>query len=347
MWLRDCAGEAGCSATVPAEHFEVQGFVDPSVSRFAPHGFYAYWELPRGGGVRGLVELDVPTDAEPAAPLQRYHASYRELVDTQLSFEAGDVRGVLSLPGSAIDESNADCACEDAAFALRFTAPGPDAELGTGDDGVRELTLGRLSRSDERCARDLPELSTELGLRVASSACAEPGPPVPSSAQPVGDVPSGATSCGYGECNAAVVLADTGSDDGCGSSSSSERGDSGCGNDDTSSAGSGGCGDDGSSTSPNNAGGCGDDSASTSAHHSGDRGDDSSSTSSSGCEGDTSSQEHASCGVTRLPSRRRSRHGASFFGTGLPLVLSLLWHGLRSARLRAAARRGLRQARAR
>jgi hypothetical protein len=336
VWLSECHGQGDCWASASArEHFEVQGFFDPSVSRFAPNGFYAYWELPRSDGGRGLVELDVPTDGVNEAPLERYQASYRELAYTRLRFEASDVRGRLALPRSFTAQGDSDCACDDAAFALRFAEAGEDGELGTDDDRVRELTLGQLSHTDERCSRALPRLGDEAGLRVASSACGESAPPRQSSAaQPPAQAPrqTSAPSCSYADCAAGgVLLADTGSDEGCGTSTDDG---SGCGDsryaDSTSSSDAGGCGDAGTSDDGTSAdsGGCGDDTSQPNAGSSG----------SGGCEGDTSSQEHASCAVVRLRSGRRPRHGAGFSGTGLPLTLIFLWHAFRSARLRKTAR---------
>jgi hypothetical protein len=325
VWLSECQGQGDCRSSAAArEHFEVQGFFDPTVSRFAPNGFYAYWELPRADGSRALVELDVPSDAASDAPLERYHVSYRELVDTRLRFDASDVRGQLALPRSFTAESDADCVCDDAAFALRFAAAGDDGELGTDDDRVRELTLGQLSHSDERCSRALPRLSDEAGLRVAASACGESvaRPIASSAAQPVAQAPTStwSPSCGYGDCvTGGVLLADTGSDPGCGSSYDDG---SGCGDSrDADSSSAGGCGDDDTSS---DSGGCSDDTSDS----------NSASSDSGGCEGDTSSQEHASCAVVQLPNARRARHGAGFSGTGLPLSLVLLWHAIRSARLR-------------
>jgi hypothetical protein len=63
----------------PGEQLEAQAFMDPDASRYAPHGLYVYFELVRSNRRRGLVELDVPTDAaDDTAPAQ-FQASYREL----------------------------------------------------------------------------------------------------------------------------------------------------------------------------------------------------------------------------------------------------------------------------
>jgi len=317
VWLGECEGHA-CTASASLERFEVQGFFEPSASRFAPNGFYAYWELPRADGGRGLVELDVPTDAVSDAPLEHYQVSYRELDDARLRYEASAVQGKLVLPRSYLAEDVGACACDDAAFALRFAAAGADGELGTEDDRVRELTLGQLSRSDERCATTVARLGDEAGLRVALRACVEPARPVaPRAAEPPTADPSWSPSCSYGDCTTGgVVFVDPGTSDGCGSSD-----DAGGGCDDSGS-------DDSSYDDSSDADGC----------------DGSSSDDSGGCEGDTSSQDQASCAVTRLPNQRPSRHGSSFFGTGLPLALFFLWYGVRSARLRARATRTMRSA---
>ena len=328
--LRACAGADACDAAEP-EAFGVQAYFDAQVSRYAPHGFYAYFELERNDGQRAVLELDVPIDSgsESVAADQ---VSYRELDGDRLSFESKQVQGQLQLPRSLVQEDAQACGCADALFNLRFVAPGADGLLGTQDDLTRELYYGHLSRTGATCAAQLaPTENTDL--RVQVRACDPPPlaatpsvrtPPEPARAPRA----AGTASCSYRDCYADDPGYAT-SESGCGSTTYSETG---CGG--TSDDQAGGCSS--SESSRSHSGGCADSSDKdnqSSNSGSGDSSDDSHSSSNSGCEGDTSkSSSSSSCSTARV-QRRDLR---SFLGTGLPLLLVCAWQARRARRMRQA-----------
>jgi hypothetical protein len=267
--VRSCARADACASAFP-ESFGVEAYFDAKVSRYAPHGFYAYFELAREDGQRGVLELDVPIDSgsERVAADQ---VSYRELDGDRVSFESKQVEGQLQLPRSLTQEDAYACACSDGLFNLRFVAPGADGLLGTADDLARELDYGHLTRAGEPCAEQLAK-TDETALRVQIRECAPP----PIAAAPALRTPEPArttrspssTTCRYSDCyddDSSYTTVDSG----CGGSTYNE---SGCGG--TSDDQSEGCASNDSSSS--NSGGCGD----SSSHDEHD--------SKSGCEGDTS-----------------------------------------------------------
>jgi hypothetical protein len=310
VWLRECRGAGPCEGSTPNEQFSAQAFVEPSVSRYAPRGLYMYFELARADGRRGLLELDVAADeAEPA----KVQASYRELIDDKPSFEASDVRGEIDLPESQLSAAAGSCGCDDGSFALRFVDPGEDGSVGNEDDQVRELSFGRWGAEDQLCSRSL-RVGSEKGLRVNVEQCPEitarpttrPSPPSSSDSYPT------APSCWSNDCYVTpgiVVAPDAG---GCGDGEYYE---------DTTDDDSSGCSDD--SKSGSDSGGC---------EPSSDQDPDQTSRQASGCEGDTSDAPPANCAVSRL--RKPTRHPplASFFGTGLPVLLVCLRQLQRAAR---------------
>lgn len=308
--LRDCAG-----CTAAPRHYHVQAFFDAQVSRHAPNGFYAYFELERPDGARGVLELDLPTDAAPNTPLAREDASYRELRDGRVVFEATGVQGSVQLPRSLMWEDAARCDCEDAMFELVFQA----------GDERRELSYGHLTRNEAVCGARLPARA-DPGLAVQVLDCSAPAPAMgaaPSDTdtrttvvQTPGRSASSSRSCALSDCypdDRAYTPVETGCggsyyrEDGCGGSSYEE---SSCGS--SSAAQGGGC-------SSSSSDGCGSSS-------------DRDRPRSSGCEGDTSDSP-SSCSVAR------PAHGAlrSFMGTGLPWTLVCLWQALRAARARRRA----------
>jgi hypothetical protein len=307
VWLSACRGAEPCRSSAEHEHFAVQAFIDPSVSRYAPNGLYAYFELHRANGQRALVELDVPT----AVPADATAVSYRELDGDRLVFEASEVHGRIVMPELLAAVGARSCGCEQGSFALHFVSAARDGVLGSDDDDVRELTVGYLGRTDELCSSQL-QLSDELDLQVNVRRCAEllPSPPPPPS-EPTPRSPAPRSSaCGRYDCDPAYdddyydsnyAAGGCGSyaDSGCEGSSSS---DDGCG--ESRSESSGGCSDD----DPDNDDG--------------------------GCEGDTRN-DSSNCTIARVPTRG----GVSGLGTAAPWLLVCSWQLVRAARARKAALR--------
>jgi hypothetical protein len=250
LWLSNCDDRASCGENQPGEHFAVQAYFEPSVSRYAPHGLYAYVELPRADGTRGVLELDVPTDGPSDGPLDNYQISYRELSNERLRFESRAVRGQIMLPRSLTEDDAASCGCDEGVFALQFT----DA-----NDHVRALSLGHLSRSESMCHAGM-QTSEEEGLRVNVKSCETA--PAPSMSPPAAEVAPVASSPHSHDEHYTTVDSYTTVDTGCGSSSYEDQSSGGCGSSDDGQSSSSGCGN--------------------------DDGEDSSSH--SGCEGDTSDQ---------------------------------------------------------
>ncbi|MET0390385.1 MAG: hypothetical protein ABW321_30715 [Polyangiales bacterium] len=319
VWLSDCRGTAACGQGARSEHFNVQAYIDPGVSRHAPNGLYAYFELPRDDGHLAVVELDIPT----AAPADEATLSYRELDGDRLVFEASDASGWISLPELLTAVDARSCGCEQGSFALRFRGN----TRGRGEE-LRELTVGYLGRTEELCSNQLELRDDDEDLQVNVRRCpvsrppsaAEPGPPAPPPAAPPTsrpcrtgyDCPSGYYDDDYYDGRYAGGGCVGYTDSGCGSSSS----DDGCGD----SSGDDGCGDSRDASSD----GCGD----------GEQGDEDNDAD-GGCEGDTR-DDSSSCSVRRAP-----RHRGSGLGTAIPLVLVCIYQLLRGARARrAATRRG-------
>jgi hypothetical protein len=355
LWLQSCAGRASSCADQPpsppnGEHFVAQAFIDPSASRYAPHGLYTYFELPRADGSLGLFELDVPTDASGDTALQHFQASYRELSGQQLRFASTVVEGRVEVPASWSVDGNASCACEDGGLELRFEDPGDDGVAGTPDDRVRRLSSGRFGLSKAFC-RPFAPMSIPVGLHVDLDRCGaavitqEQQPSASASVStsaPPPNSPSGgpcAHGC-YGESGALY----RNQANGCGSSDAG----GGCGTYDTASGSSnGGCGSspaagEGSGEQASSGSGCSSNSSSSSSStssssSSGCEGDSSSSKSGSGCEGDTSQDNSSSCALAHhvWPREPRPRGSDPFAGTGLPLALTCLFQRLRAWRLRA------------
>jgi hypothetical protein len=348
LWLQSCGGRAESCADAPpsapgGEHFAVQAFIDPGASRYAPHGLYAYFELPREDGSLGLFELDVPTDAPSDIALEHFQASYRELSGKQLRFDSSTAEGHVTLPSSWSAAAEPSCGCEEGAFELRFVDAGTDRIRGTADDGIRRLSLGL----SEGFCRPPASMAIPTGLHLDLDRCdvsastqqrASVLAPVDTNAG-APSAPSGGP-CAHG-CydESAVLYRNQGS--GCGGDSSG-----GCGSyEDPNSSSSGGCGGDatvssGSGSQAGSSSGCGgSSSSSSSSSHSGCEGDSSSSSSKSGCEGDTAPDDSSSCALAQRELHRRLRPHRSdpFAGTGLPLLLACLLQRLRVERLRARA----------
>jgi hypothetical protein len=338
VWLESCSagGSSACGAQAQTrepgatnEHFTVQAFFDPEVSRYAPHGLYAYFELPRADGSTGILELDVATDGASGQAVDTYQASYRELAGDTVRFETRKAQGSLVVPKAWLDDKAAACACNDGGFELRFSDAGADRVADTADDQVRTLSFGRFGHDDTFCRAPL-SAPMDGALHVTVESCTppveEPSAEPVSQPEPARDpLPPPEPRCVNCYASAPIIAGTT--DDGC----SSSRDDGGGGCDDSSSSGSGGgCdGSSGNSTSPSSS----DSSPSSSSDSS------SSSSDSSGCEGDTA-DDHSSCAAVRAPSHSRSRHrSSSFLGTGLPLVLLCLSLRLRSQRLWRSAQR--------
>lgn len=300
VWLSECDDGASCGVDQAGEHFAVEAFIDPSVSRYAPHGLYAYLELPRSDGTRGVLELDVPTDSASDSGPSDYQASYRELANEHLRFESRAVRGQIVVPRSLTSDDAASCGCEEGLFALQFS----DA-----DGRTRALSLGHLSRSERLCLGGL-ESSDEDGLHVRVESCDPPpepsAPSVPAS-PPARSVPS-ASSPHYHDAHDTEVDSYTTVDTGCGGSSYDDGSSGGCGSS-YDEGSSDGCG---TSSSSENSSGCSDDRDTDEENEH--------SNSHSGCEGDTSNQP-SSCEVA--PGHRRG--GGPFMGTGLPVLLVCVW----------------------
>jgi hypothetical protein len=364
LWLKSCNGHADdcddASASVAAEEYvHTQAFFDASSSRYAPHGLYTYFELPRADGSVGILELDLPTNGANGQPLTNFQASYRELSGDQVLFSSRKVEGRLELPPGFAADQEPVCACDDGAFALRFIDAGPDRVRGTDDDRVRHLSWGRIGRSEHFC-RGLAPMAIGRELQLNIESCVTPGMSTfqPSAQEPepvqtyatdpqpvlVTTTPAPA-SCGYA-CYGNPPPSQPTSSGGCGSDDSSSSG--GCGSDDSSSSGcgsgsgssdssSGGCGGDDSSSS-----GCGDSQSDSQSSSSGSC--DSSSNSGSGssssgaCEGDTTDDHSSSCTVARARPQhgRRGHRRDPFVGTGVPLALVCLLQQLRARRLRQA-----------
>lgn len=323
-WLKACAS-ASCAAE-SGEHFRVQAYFDADVSRYAPHGFYAYFELERADGQRGVLELDVPLDSG-SETVTTENVSYRELDGSRIRFESRQVTGELQLTRALTEDREDSCGCGDGLFDLRFVAPGPDGTLGTADDLTRELDYGNLSRLDEPCLEE-PHQADATGLRVSMRECSAPPPTAAAPSAPPSEPPrpsrSPSSTCSYANCER-----DDGSyttvESGCGGTSYN---DSGCGS--TSSESSGGCSD---SSGADSGGGCGSNTSGDN-HDESDAGEDKHKAD-SGCEGDTSNASSSSSCSTARVSRRDLR---SFLGTGLPLVLLCAWQGLRARRMRRGQR---------
>ena len=299
LWLRECA-----DCALSGELHRVAAYFDTQSSRHAPRGFYAYFELERTNGARGILELDVPT-AGAGAPFGPEQVSYRETLNGRVLFEAQQVQGTLQLPAALVQPEIGSCGCDDALFQLQFRAA----------DEVRELRYGHLSREQQSCGA-LPASKGAAGMSVVLKECGavvEPiGAPRVSTSTSAGSLrpSSSARRCDRGDCN------DEGSynavEVGCGSSEPPY--------------------DDGTRSS----GGCVEDSASSSSSSSSSQGCSDSSKHDdheSGCEGDTSDSP-SSCSVMRRPANALR----SFMGTGLPLLLVCLWQALRAARLRKQSR---------
>ena len=316
-WLQACSGAAPCAST-NSEPFGVQAYFDTSVSRYAPRGFYAYFELERDDGPRGVLELDVPFDSGSES-VSAEHVSYRELDGDRIRFESKQVVGEVQLPRPLVQTDAYTCGCEDGLFNLRFTAPGTDGELGTPDDLTRELFYGHLSRGDEPCGQQLARKDDD-SLRVQVRECSPP----PAAAAPVmravdSTPPERRSTHSSTVCNYPGCYREDGSytvvESGCGGSTYN---DSGCGG--TSEDQTGGCG--GSDTASSESSGCGDSSSSDD--------DEDDHNESSGCEGDTSNaSSSSSCSTARVYHRDLR----AFMGTGLPLLLVCAWQARRSRRL--------------
>lgn len=315
VWLRDCDGQQRCE-DAPKQHFHVQAFFASEVSRYAPDGLYAYFELERDDGRRAVVELDIPTATEQEA-VKDYQISYRELDGERLELEAHSVAGQVILPSTLTHDHSGECACPDALFDLRFVAEGADSTLGTEDDRTRRLEYGHLSPTDTPCAEQLDAAdSQELRLTLRSCPHVSTAPAVVSDTHRASSAAAAqprtvaARSCAWNDCGYRdgyyhdgyydgyydeYAVANTG----CGSA----NGNQGCGG-----AGSEGCG----STEASSSDGCAGDTESGS----------------SGCEGDTSDSP-SSCSLSRASAHKTS----AFVGTGVPLLLVCAWQMLRSSRL--------------
>lgn len=381
VWLRDCGGRTRCDGR-PAEHVRVEAFFDADVSRYAPHGFYAYFEIGREDGSRGVLELDVETSTDAEHTQAAYDVSYTEQQGERLVFESRRVQGRVSLPQALTDAAGPSCGCADGLFRLAFIDPGLDGHLGTADDRGRRLDFGHLSRDEEPCTQQLPDdddgdADAEPGLHVAVRPCATPpAPAAHSGTQPAPDAqpahPQSATrGCVY-DCASSSVGAYTSVDLGWGASRYDSGG--GCGGhddtdndhdydsggcashtyDDYDDGDSGGCAShdyDGDDARYDDSAGCGgsggtqdDENTSSGQGCSGDTASDDKSAS-GGCEGDTSDSP-SSCSVRPL-RRRRGRSASAFIGTGLPLLLVCLWQAARAAQWRRRARHAPRERRAR
>jgi hypothetical protein len=345
LWLQSCAGRAGSCADSPpspagGEHFVVQAFIDPSASRYAPHGLYAYFELPRADGSLGIVELDVPTDAPADTALEHVQASYRELSGEQLRFDSSAVEGRVAVPQAWTVAADSSCSCDDGGFELRFVDAGEDRIPATADDRFRRLSLGRFGLSEGFCRSPVP-MSIPSGLYVEVDRCdalaitqpRQAAVPAPLDMSAPAPGPSSGGPCAHG-CydESGAVYRNPGS--GCGSGDSG----GGCGSYEDPNRASSGCGGDASNQDGSDSG-CGGNSSSSSSSssQSGCEGDSSSSSSHSGCEGDTTSDNSSSCALAQRPLHRRlrSHRGDPFAGTGLPLLLACLVQRLRARRLRA------------
>lgn len=334
VYARDC-GERSCDAPPVssgsnAHHFITQAFIDPDASRYAPHGLYVYFELEHPNGTLTTVEFDVPTDR--AQGVDDYQARYRELdSDATLRFEATDMQGTIAPPPTGFERDDA-CACLQGSFALRFTNPGPDGTLGTGDDAQRELLHGRLGSEEGWCAPVGP-FSMGDGLRVARADCGAPSGVARSSASSAPPTSSSVARSSSGSTGTSVAVAaqtdvwlEPDDDGACGSSRPSRSYDDGGGSCSSTSSTTSGGGTSSAST-------VGESSDGGSSACEGDRYEDDSS-SSGACQEDHDDHQGQACRIGAAPHtsprlRARSSTGA-FTGLGLPLLLCYLALALRT-----------------
>jgi hypothetical protein len=333
-WLAACAAIGGCAqgaplgrvevwlrddGAQPGEYVHAQAFIDPSVSRYAPHGYYAYAELPRADGTLGVLEIDVPTDAPEGQPLPRAAASYRELSGTRVRFESRDVRGRVVVPDAVDTASDTGCACEDSGFSLTFDGGGEE----------RRLSFGRMGWQEPFC-RPRAELDMPDALALSRERCA-PAPPPPSAREPPAtetaaarrrepDPPPCVFDCHYGHASPPEPVA------------------------------AGGCGSDGSDgaaydESDDDAQGCGggDDDASRGGCE-GDTADDSETACGGGAgdDADDASDESTACTIAPRPRAAvpypHRGHRSALAGTVEPLLAVIAWQALRARRLRGRRR---------
>lgn len=265
-------------------------------------------------GAKSDLVLDVPPrlvrDGKP--PLVRYE-QYR---GGRLTFSAGLVRGLVELPERS-------CWCDDVAFDLLLQDAGRDGRLGTDDDRVQRLSLGRASPDSGFCRDGLApaersgfdaRTACEFGDDIPAPA-ARPRRQAPPSAQPptVDDVDLS------GGCGATVAEPPP---------SGSTTTATGCGGDDDTGW---------DSDSDPYAGGC----ESDDSGWDGEGYDDS-----AGCEGDTSDSSDVACepdanasARRRSRSRRRPRWWTRIFDLpGVMMLLLALALGRRGRRRRRRRR---------
>jgi uncharacterized membrane protein YgcG len=129
-----------CHGPVP-EAVQSVAFLSTDAGSSSP-GMYVSFELRRGSGVVGRVEVDVPTGAQGVP-----RVSYSEHLDGQLVFSATRARGAIQLPPQQLDLSASTCTCTDGRLELLLVDAGPDGKLDTPDDLVRRISQARFAWS--------------------------------------------------------------------------------------------------------------------------------------------------------------------------------------------------------